>query len=135
MGAACHIQQDEPSAACAVASAPVRHVGGCGTIGVARRKGELDAVIRQNSVDRVGHSGDQRDEECGSRCSAGPGYKLDKSELAGPVDRYIEIELALTSGRLRPSGTHFGDVDVEIADRVGLELPLRLLVASPLATG
>lgn len=113
----------------------VRHVGGRGTTGVARRKGELDApfdclpaavaqdrIIRQNSVDRVGHSGDQRDEECGSRCSAGPGYKLDKSELAGPVDRHIEIELAF-------GGTHFGDVDVEIADRVGLELPLRFLVA------
>ena len=100
----------------------VRHVGGRGTIGVARRKGELDAVIRQNSVDRVGHSGDQRDKECGSRCSAGPGYKLDKSELAGPVDRHIEIELAF-------GDTHLGDVDVEIADRVGLELPFRLLVA------
>ena len=45
--------------------------------------------------------------------------QFDEGELRGPVDRDEEIELAL-------SGSNFGDVDMEIADRVSLELALGL---------
>ena len=38
-------------------------------------------------------------------------------KLGGSVDRHEEVELALL-------GTNLGDVDVEIADRVGLEFAL-----------
>ena len=48
--------------------------------------------------------------------------ELDEGKLRGPVDSDIEIELAF----LRPD---LGDVDVEEADRVGLELLLHRLVA------
>ena len=42
---------------------------------------------------------------------------LDKDELGGAVDRDEQVELALC----RPN---FGDVDMEVADRIGFELPL-----------
>ena len=45
--------------------------------------------------------------------------QFDKGELRGPVDGDKEIELALGGSNLR-------DVDMEIADRIGLELPLWL---------
>ena len=41
--------------------------------------------------------------------------QFDESELRGSVDRDDEIELALR-------GSNLGDVYMEIADRVGLEL-------------
>ena len=47
--------------------------------------------------------------------------QLDECELAGPVDRHEEVQLALGS-------LHFGDIDVEVADRIGLELALGFLV-------
>lgn len=37
----------------------VRHVGGCRPIRVARREGELDAIVRQNGVDLIGNRRDQ----------------------------------------------------------------------------
>jgi hypothetical protein len=43
--------------------------------------------------------------------------QFDKGELGGAVDRHQQVELALR-------GAHFGDVDVKLADRVGLELAL-----------
>jgi len=48
--------------------------------------------------------------------------QFDIGKLARPVDGHEEIELSL--GCL-----HLGDVDVEVADRIGFELPLRGLVA------
>ena len=108
-----------------LATAHVEHVRDVlcrGAVGVARREGELDAVVGQYRVDRVGHGLYQGDEEGRGRRPAGLRDKLDEGELAGPVDRDIEIELAF-------GGADLGDVDVEVADRVGLELALRLLVA------
>jgi len=108
-----------------LAAAHVEHVGhvGCrGTIGVARREGELDAVVGQYRVDFLGHSLDQGDQEGRGRCSTSPGDELNEGELAGPIDGDIEVEFAF-------GGAHFGNVDVEVADRVGLELLLRLSVA------
>lgn len=49
--------------------------------------------------------------------------QLDEDRLRGPVDGDQEIELAL-------GGLHLGDVDMEEADRISLELLLRDLLAS-----
>jgi len=45
-----------------------------------------------------------------------------EGELGGPVDCYEQVELSL-------GGPHLGDVDVEEADRVALELRAQRLVA------
>jgi hypothetical protein len=47
---------------------------------------------------------------------------LHERELAGSIDGDIEVELAF-------SGLELSDVDVEIADRISLELFLRRLAA------
>lgn len=84
----------------------VRDISGGRPIGVARWERELD-VIGQYSVDFVGHGRGQRDQKDGRRCPACFGDQLDEGELAGPVYRYVKIELAF--GR-----AHFGDIDVEV---------------------
>src|SRR6185295_11834941 len=43
--------------------------------------------------------------------------QLGEGELRGPIDGNEKVELALR-------GAYFGDVDVEVADRVGFELAL-----------
>jgi hypothetical protein len=50
--------------------------------------------------------------------------QLGKGELGGAVDGNEEVELALL-------GPHLGDVDVEVADRVGLEARAPGLVFRP----
>ena len=47
---------------------------------------------------------------------------MDEDELAGAVDSHIQVQLAFGS-------PHFGDVDVEVANGVCLELLLRFLVS------
>jgi hypothetical protein len=37
----------------------VHHIGGCGAICVARREGELDAIVGENGVDLIGNRLDQ----------------------------------------------------------------------------
>lgn len=100
----------------------VGHVGRGGAISVARWEGELDAVIGQHRMDLVGYDLDHGDQESRSRSPTGLRNKLDAGKLAGPVDRHIEIEPAF-------GFTQSGDIDVEVADRIGLELALRLLAA------
>ena len=46
--------------------------------------------------------------------------QLSEGELRGPIDGDEEVEPTLR-------GAHFGNVDVEVADRVGLELALYAL--------
>ena len=73
-------------------------------------------------VDLVGNSRDQSFEE---GRGGGPSRLLDQlheGELAGAIDSDIEIELAF-------SGLELSDVDMEIADRISLELFLRGLAA------
>jgi hypothetical protein len=68
-------------------------------------------------VDLVRDSLDQSTQEV---CGVAPRDRLaefDKGELRGPVDGDKQIELA-------PCGSNLRDVDMEIADRIGLELPL-----------
>jgi hypothetical protein len=82
-------------------------------IGVARREGEMDGVVRQHGMDFVRHGFDQGDQKGRSCCPAGFGDRLNDRELRCPVDCHIKIELA-------PGGADLGNVDVKIADRVGL---------------
>jgi hypothetical protein len=108
-----------------LAAAHVKHMGhvpGRWAIRVARRKRELNAVVGEHGVNFVRNGFYQRRQEGGGGRSAGLLHKLYEGELAGPVDRNIQIQLAF--GR-----SDFGNVDVEVADRIGLELLLARLVA------
>src|SRR5215210_300783 len=100
----------------------MRHVASRRAIRVARWKGELDAVVGEDSVDLVGHGLDQGREEGGGGCPAGLPGDLDESEFARTIDSDVEVELAL-------GGLHLGDVDMKEADRIGLELLANGLVA------
>ena len=101
-------------------AAHIEHVGnvpGSRTLGVARREPELDAVVGQNCVDLVGHGCNERDQE--RRCGD-PGcclYQLAESELAGAVYGHEKIEFSL-------AGSDLGYIDVEVTDRIALELLL-----------
>ena len=96
--------------------------------------GELDAIIRQNDVNPVGHGCDQIAQKRGGSHFPGLMVQFDVSELGGAVpsrafsmpcqatDADEEIQFAF--GRLNLS-----DINVKIADRVGLERLLCRLVA------
>ena len=73
-------------------------------------------------MDLVGSGGDQGHEEGGRRDAVRLLDELGEGELAGAVDGHEQIELAF-------SGVHLGEVDVEEADRVGLELAFGLFFA------
>lgn len=62
---------------------PVRYPGGRGAVDVARREGELDAVVGQHGVAFVWNRCDQRDQE--GRCCDPVrfGHEADDGELAG----------------------------------------------------
>ncbi len=66
-------------------------------------------------MDFIGHGLDQRLEEVGRNPLRGLFVHLDEGELRGSVDGDQEIELTLF-------GTHLGDIDMEVADRIDLEL-------------
>ena len=91
------------------------NVGGC-RARVAWR-GEVGSVVGEDRVDFIGDGGDQATQEI----SCGPPrdflMQFDEGELRRPVDGDDEMELAL-------SGSDLGEVDMEIADRIGLELTL-----------
>lgn len=93
-----------------------------GAVRVARREGELDPIVGENGVDLVGDSRDQSFEE---GRGGGPFRLLDQlheGKLTGAIDGDVEVELAF-------SGLEVSNVDVEIADRISLELFLRRLAA------
>lgn len=103
-----------------VAAVHGEHVGhgpGRGPIGMTGCEAELDAVIGQHRMDPVGHGRDEGFEEGGRGDAIGAFRQLDQGELAGSVYRDEQVELAF-------GGLQLGDVDVEEADRVGLELLL-----------
>ena len=97
-------------------------IAGGPAIAIARQVGELDAVIGEHSVKPVRYSGDQGFEEAHGSWPIGLLVQLDEGELGGSVDRHEEVELAFL-------GANLGDIDVEVADRVGLELALVRCVA------
>lgn len=100
----------------------VRHVACRWSIGVAGWKGELDAVVGQNGVDFVGNGLDQGGKEGRCRCPASLSDQLHEGEFARAINGDIEIELAFR-------GLDFGNVDMEVANRIGFELPVVGLVA------
>jgi Trypsin-like peptidase domain len=79
---------------------------------------EMDTVIGKNRMDLVGHGRDKMAEELGG-CGRFL-MQFDKREFRRSIDGDKKMELAFF-------GPHFGNVDVEEADRIGLELLLRRL--------
>ena len=75
----------------------------------------MRAVVGQHRVDLVGHGGGKGPEEVAGDTPRRLLMQLDKGELGGPVDRHEKVELALF-------GSHLGNIDVEIANRISLEL-------------
>ena len=96
----------------------MRHVSCRRAVRIARWEGELDPIVGKNRVDLIGDSRDQSLEEGRGRGPSRLPDQLHEGELAGAIDCDVEVELAL-------SGLELGDVDVEIADRISLELLLR----------
>lgn len=80
-------------------------------VAVGRTIGELDAVIRQDGMDLVGHSRNQMAQELDCHWSGHPLVQFGESEFGGAVNGDKQIELACF-------GLHFGDVEVKIADRI-----------------
>jgi hypothetical protein len=97
---------------------PVEGMGpeACGwPLAVFRQVGELDTVIGEHGVDAVRNGFDERFEERGSSLHVCFFDELDHSELRGAVDGYEQVELAF-------GGPDLGQVDMEEADRIGVEL-------------
>ena len=86
---------------------------------------ELDAVIGEDSMYPVGDRLDQCRQEVGRSLHVGSRVQSGKGKLRCAIDCHEEVEPALPS-------TNLGDVDVEVADRVGFEGLLRGLVAGDL---
>ena len=93
----------------------MRHVSRRRAIRVAWRESELNAVVGENRVDLIGDSRDQGLEEGGGRRPSSLFHQLHEGKFAGAVDGNIEVKLAL-------SGLNLGDIDMEEADRIDLEL-------------
>jgi hypothetical protein len=75
----------------------------------------VGAVVGENGVDLVRHRLEQRPQEVrGDTCGRFL-MQLGDGELGGPVDRHEQVELTFLGADLR-------DVDVEVADWIGLEL-------------
>src|SRR4051812_12556679 len=91
-------------------------------VGPSARESKLDPIVGENRVDLVGNSRDQSFEEGRGGGPSRLPDQLHEGELAGAIDGDVKIELAF-------SGLDLRDVDVEIADRIGLELFLRRLAA------
>ena len=74
---------------------------------------EVDTVIGENRMGLVGHGRDKMAKELGGTLGG-------RFLMSSKIDGDKEMELAFF-------GPHFGNVDVEEADRVGFELLLRRL--------
>jgi hypothetical protein len=82
---------------------------------VAWREGKLNAVIGEHGMDLVRNGRDQCLQEARRGGSPRLPDNLDEGEFARAINGDIEIELAL-------GGLDLCDIDVDVADRVGLEL-------------
>ena len=76
--------------------------------------GEVGSVVGEDRVDLVGDGGDQAAQEVSRGATRHLLVQLDEGELRRSVDGDEQVELALRS-------SNFGDVDMKIADRIGLE--------------
>ncbi len=77
----------------------------------------MRSVIGEHCVDFVGNGFDQSEQKIGGDPGCGLLMQLYEGEFRCSVDRHEHVEL--TFGR-----AHFSDVDMEITDRIGFELPL-----------
>ena len=83
-------------------------------IAIFRQVGKLDTVIGQHRMQPVRYGRDQCFEEAHGGRTIGFVVQCDEGEFRGSVNRDKQVELALCCSNL-------SDVDMEIADRVGLE--------------
>jgi len=88
---------------------------------IAAGLGEVRSIVGQDDVDFVGNGFDKGSEEVCRNAPRRLLVQLGEGKLRSPVDGHEEIKLAFL-------GTDLGDVDVEIADRIVLELLLGRLV-------
>jgi len=89
-----------------------------GRPGVASGIGKVSSVVSKDRVDVVRDGLDQSTQEV---CGVAPRDRLaefDEGKLRGPVDRDEEVEFAF-------GGSNLGNIDMEVSDRIGLELSLR----------
>ncbi len=82
----------------------------------------MDAVVGENRMALIGRRRDEMAEEVGGNLRGCFLIQLDEGEFRRVVDGDEEMELALFC-------PYFSDVDMEKADRIGLELLLRGLIA------
>ena len=83
---------------------------------------EVGAVVGEHRVNGVGNRGDQGSEEVASDAPGSALMQLGIRKLAGSINGYKEIEFALL-------GPDLGDIDMEVADGILLELLLCRLAA------
>jgi len=89
---------------------------------VLRQIGELDAVVGEHGVDAIRNCFDERLEERGGGSHVGSLHEFNDGALRGAIDGYEQVEFAL-------GGPHLSQVDVEEADRIGVELLLARRIA------
>ena len=77
-------------------------------------RGEVGSVVGEDGVDLVRDGGDQAAQEVPRGAARHLLVHLDEGELRRPIDGDEQVEFALR-------GSNFGDVDMKIADRIGLE--------------
>ena len=75
---------------------------------------EVDTVIGENRMDLVGHGRNKMAKEFGGNLGGRFLMQLDKGEFRRSIDGDKEMELAFF-------GPHFGNVDVEEADRIAAD--------------
>lgn len=78
-------------------------------------RGELDAIVGQNGVDLIWDGRDQAQQELSGNGRRGFLVQFDEGKLRCAINGDEHVELALL-------GANFGNVDMEIADRIGFEL-------------
>ena len=86
----------------------------CRPIAMAWWVTELNAVVRQDSVQSVWEGVDQVAQELAGDHAGGLGLQPGEDELGCPVDANEQMEFALL-------GPDLCDVDMNVADRLGLE--------------
>ena len=93
----------------------------CWPLPILRQIGELDAIVGEHGLDAIWNCLDKCVKERGGGLHIGALHEFNDSELRCAVDGYEQVELAL-------GGPHLGQIDVEEADRIGVELlPARLV--------
>ncbi len=81
------------------------------------RGGEVSAVVGENGVDFIRDELDEFLQKIGGLAPSRPFHQSGEGELAGAVDGDKKVELTL-------GGAHLGEIDVEVADQIDLELLL-----------